>query len=184
MRRARNLGVFSAAEERKLIAALSVNPVPELRARILWECSEFARISADHEAGYARDQRRDHARARKIEKLAKQIVRLAGDDIGWCAIVKPAHELQDIGIRLRGAPRKLGLPCGAVDLALSFLLAEGIRGKERIEIPRSRSGPLADVLRIVYRIRDPMPIVEEIIADRARRPGPSTLRLVGKSRPK
>jgi hypothetical protein len=98
--------------------------------------------------------------------------------------VRPAKQLCQINIRLNGAPQKLGLPMGAVDLALDYLNAEGIRGKDRREIPKSRKGRFADVLRIVYRISDPLPIIEEINAYRRQEPGPSTLRMVAKRRPK
>jgi hypothetical protein len=165
---------FSKAEQAKIGAALSVKPTPEGRARLLWYCGLFARVKPLLNSAYAIEQRRLNARARRIEKLAGRIMREFEDDspvIAWLrSLAEPgvAALTKIDGIRLNGAPRKLAPPYGGTHLAAWFLMAERLRGRNRTEIPMSRRSPFADVIRIVYRVKDPLPIIAEINAESRR----------------
>ena len=175
------MGGFSHDEKKKLVPALcgpepSPDAAPQERNRWLHERSrrlqECERIKTRHAGNQDQQQsyklvqyrvlRSDHAIARQIEKHADKIRKLTAKDAEWRARVRALVDAlykiaAQVPRRKKGAPRKLPT-VGALYLAHCYCLA---RGRKRV--PKSRKGPFAKVLRIVYGVADPMPIVREII---------------------
>ena len=145
---------------------------------MLRECRWIA--IRNHEAKRAdrRLLRSDHALARRIEKHAEKIWKLTEKDRDWRALVQPVDALRKITqVRMKGAPRRLRPTIGAVYLWQCYALAQGKK-----KVPKSRSGLFARVLRIVYRVSDPMPIIKEIIASSPHSRSGSIVRLYREQR--
>lgn len=129
---------------------------------MLQECQKIATLNAAAQAAHSHWQRRNHTIARQIEKHAEKIWKLTEGDPVWREMVveRGVHALRKIThVALRGAPQKLRPPIGLHYLGQCYCQAHGKK-----KVPRSRSGPFADVLRIVYGVRDPMPVIKEILA--------------------